>query len=344
LAEEVAQSTFINLARHADRLGPDTILTAWLYQVTRREAIDVVRREARRQSREQIATEMNAMNATAGDWTHVEPLLDEAMHVLDETDRAAVLLRYFENKSLREVGATLGTSDDAAQKRVSRAVERMREFFIKRGITIGASAVGVVISANAVQVAPVGLGGTITAAAVAGATVATAKIATITKTVAMNTLQKSLVLSAIVVVGGSILLVTENRSLRKPGKGRETIESAARTLATNEMLYREMTSAYPIAGEVVAGDPTRMLWEDRKSTLLQVGYIESRQIPLSKPLSAKGAARTFFDHFQARFYGVEIAMVNRGTPPIATVTARKTDFGPTGVIEQFIHDYDPEKE
>jgi RNA polymerase sigma factor (sigma-70 family) len=122
LAEEVAQSVFTDLARDARRLAPDTILTAWLYRVTRRTAIDVVRREARRQLREQIATEMNAMNATAADWTHIEPILDDAMHALDETDRTAVLLRYFENKSLREVGQALGTSDDTAQKRVSRAV------------------------------------------------------------------------------------------------------------------------------------------------------------------------------------------------------------------------------
>jgi RNA polymerase sigma factor (sigma-70 family) len=93
LAEEITQSVFIDLARNAARLKPDTILTAWLYQVTRRTAIDVVRRESSRQLREQIATEMNAMNATAADWTHIEPLLDEAMHALDDTDRAAVLLR-----------------------------------------------------------------------------------------------------------------------------------------------------------------------------------------------------------------------------------------------------------
>src|SRR4051812_1194434 len=93
LAEEIAQSVFTDLARSAAKLKPDTILTAWLYQVTRRTAIDVVRREASRQLREQIATEMNAMNATAADWTHIEPLLDEAMHALDDTDRAAVLLR-----------------------------------------------------------------------------------------------------------------------------------------------------------------------------------------------------------------------------------------------------------
>ena len=90
LAEEVAPSVFIDLARQARRLAPETILTAWLYEVTRRTAIDVVRREARRQLREQIATEMNAMNATAADWPHIEPLLDEAMHALDDTARAGI--------------------------------------------------------------------------------------------------------------------------------------------------------------------------------------------------------------------------------------------------------------
>ena len=148
LAEEVAQSAFTDLARNAAKLtnaaGGSPVLTAWLYQVTRRTAIDVVRRESRRQLREQIATEMNAMNANAADWTHIEPLLDEAVSALDDTDRAAVLLRYFENKSLREVGQTLGTTEDAAQKRVSRAVERLREFFAKRGVTVGASGLAAV--------------------------------------------------------------------------------------------------------------------------------------------------------------------------------------------------------
>jgi RNA polymerase sigma factor (sigma-70 family) len=115
LAEEVAQSVFTSLARDAERLRPDTILTAWLYQVTHHTAANVVRGEVRRQLREQIATEMNAMNATAADWTHIEPLLDEAMHALDETDRVAVLLHYFENNSLREVGQALGASENAAQ-------------------------------------------------------------------------------------------------------------------------------------------------------------------------------------------------------------------------------------
>src|ERR1035437_5979588 len=157
LAEEVAQSVFADLARDAGKLKPGTILTAWLYQVARRTAIDAVRKESRCQLREQIAVEMNDMNATSAEWTHIEPLLDDAMDALDETDRSAILLRYFENKTLREVGEALGTSDDAAQKRVSRAVEQLREFFSKRKVTIGASGLAVLISPNAVQSAPAGL-------------------------------------------------------------------------------------------------------------------------------------------------------------------------------------------
>ncbi len=165
LAEEVGQSAFTDLARNADTLKPGTVLTAWLYQVTRRTAIDVVRRETRRQLRELIATEMNAMNAPETGWTHIEPLLDEAMSALDEPDRAAVLLRYFENKSLREVGQQLGVTDDAAQKRVTRAVERLREFFARRGVSVGAGGLVGGLSAHAVQAAPAGLGVTLSTAA-----------------------------------------------------------------------------------------------------------------------------------------------------------------------------------
>ena len=206
LAEEVAQSTFLKLAQHARQLAPDTILSAWLYQVTRREAIDVVRREARRQLREQIATEMNAMNSTAADWTHIEPLLDEAMHALDETDRAAVLLRYFENKSLREVGQALGASENAAQKRLTRAVERLREFFAQRGVTVGSSGFIAVVSANAVQAAPVGLVVTISSAVnLTGATLAATATTTATNSIVMTTLQKAIIGATLAVAVGTTL-------------------------------------------------------------------------------------------------------------------------------------------
>ncbi|NBV21805.1 MAG: sigma-70 family RNA polymerase sigma factor [Proteobacteria bacterium] len=217
LAEEVSQSVFTDLASDAARLQPGTVLAAWLYQVTRRTAIDVVRREARRQLREQIAVEMNAMNSTASDWALVEPLLDDAMAALDETDRTAVLLRYFENKSLREVGAALGTSDDTVQKRVSRAVDKLREFFSQRGVTVGAGAITAAVSAHAVQAAPVGLAAAIsTSAALAGSAVVTVTTATTLQTIAMTTLQKLVVTTALIAaVGVAIYENRQSAELRK---------------------------------------------------------------------------------------------------------------------------------
>ncbi|MDQ6632495.1 MAG: sigma-70 family RNA polymerase sigma factor, partial [Verrucomicrobiota bacterium] len=117
LAEEVAQSVFTDLSRSVDKMKPDTLLTAWLYRVTRHTAIDVVRKESRRQHREQTSVEMAEINSSSAEWKNIAPLLDEAMETLEEKDRSAILLRYFENKSLGEVGQTLGTSEDAAQKR-----------------------------------------------------------------------------------------------------------------------------------------------------------------------------------------------------------------------------------
>ena len=243
LAEEVAQSVFTDLARNAERLAPDTILTAWLYQVTRRTAIDVVRREARRQLREQIATEMNVMNSATADWTHIEPLLDEAVSALDDTDRAAVLLRFFENKSLREVGQQLGVSDDAAQKRVTRAVERLREFFAKRGVTVGAGGLVVVISANAVQAAPVGLAATISATALlTGTAVSTSTIIAATKTIAMTTLQKTVITATIAVLAGTgIYEVRQAAQLREQN---QTLQQQQVPLAEQiQQLQRERDDA-----------------------------------------------------------------------------------------------------
>ncbi len=224
LAEEIAQSVFTDLARNVRQLRHDTVLAAWLYQVTRRTALNVSRAEGRRQAREQIAVELADMNATSSDWTQIEPWLDEAMETLDEPDRAAILLRYFENKSLRDVGETLGVGEDAAQKRVSRAVERLREFFSKRNVTVGASGLAVPISTNAVQAAPVGLAAAIfSAATLAGAAFQTSTALAATKTIAMTTLQKTLITAALVVAAGagiyekrhSLKLQKEIQSLRQ---------------------------------------------------------------------------------------------------------------------------------
>ena len=240
LAEEISQSVFVDLAGAAKRLQPNTVLTAWLYQVTRRTAIDVIRRESRRQARERLAVEMAAMN-TAADWNHIAPLLEDAMEALNETDRAAILLRYFENKSLREVGQNLGTSDDAAQKRVNRAVERLRELFAKRGVAVGAGGLTVLISANAVQAAPLALPAAISTAAITGTTVHTST-AIAAKIITMTTLQKTLVALTVVTLAGASFYQARKTS-ELSDQIRALQQQQAPLTAQNQQLQRERDEA-----------------------------------------------------------------------------------------------------
>lgn len=153
------------------------------------------------------------MNSDSSDWAQIEPLLDEAMETLDQADRSAVLLRYFENKTLREVGETLGTSEDAAQKRVSRAVERLREFIAKRGVVVGTGSLAALLTSNAVQSAPIALASAIsTTAALTSAAVHSAGTL-ITETVAMTSMQKTVVVAIVAAALGTGIYEARHASL-----------------------------------------------------------------------------------------------------------------------------------
>ncbi len=158
LAEEVTQAVFVELARRAAELRSDTVLAAWLYEVARRKAIDVIRAESRRRAREAAAApELASMNTEPPGWAEIEPRLDDAMAELELHDRQALLLRFFENQSLREVGAALGISEDTAQKRVARALQKLRAILGARGAAATEGALAIELAAHAVQAAPAAL-------------------------------------------------------------------------------------------------------------------------------------------------------------------------------------------
>lgn len=206
-AEDVTQGVFTALAQNASQLVQRPVLSGWLHRTAQNLAANVVRAEVRRQAREQEAAAMQEVLSSHPDtaWDDIAPHLDAALGELSEPDRDALLLRYFEHKSAREMADLLGVSAEASQKRVNRAVDRLREFFAKSGITVGTGGLVAVISANAVQAAPAGLAATVAAAATLAGTTCTAAVATTTattKAIAMTTLQKTLVTATIAVLAG----------------------------------------------------------------------------------------------------------------------------------------------
>jgi RNA polymerase sigma factor (sigma-70 family) len=168
-AEEITQTVFVILARKAASLRGDTILEGWLYETTRLTALSFLRGERRRQFREQEAYMQSTLQGTtdASTWNQLAPLLDEAVSRLGKKDRDAVMLRFFKDRSLREVAAALRVNEAAAQKRVLRAVEKLRLFLTKRGVVLPAAVLTAAISANSVQAAPAVLAKTATAIAIA---------------------------------------------------------------------------------------------------------------------------------------------------------------------------------
>jgi RNA polymerase sigma factor (sigma-70 family) len=166
-AEEITQAVFIILARKAGKLSPRVVLSGWLYQTARLTAANLVKGEIRRQRREQEAYMQSTLNETdAAAWEQLAPLLDEAMGRLGETDRNAVVLRFFENKTAAEVAAALKLTEAAAHKRVNRALEKLRKIFSKRGVALSAAMIAGTVAANSVQAAPAGLAKTISAIAI----------------------------------------------------------------------------------------------------------------------------------------------------------------------------------
>jgi len=189
LAQDISQQVFTLLARRAASLKSATLLSGWLYRTTRYMAGHTRRAEHRRVAREQLALAHMTSETTGHVWQAIEQDLDAAMETLSQLDRDAVVLRYFENRSLREVGQALGKSDDAAQKRLSRAVEKLRTYFCHRGRPVAAASLTAAISACAIVSPPSSMAFGISAAAIAANSLSTATTIA-TSTSLMNPLIK----------------------------------------------------------------------------------------------------------------------------------------------------------
>ncbi len=217
LAQDVAQLVFADLARKAAALSQRDSLTGWLFTSTHFAAAKAARAERRRHKYEHQALDMHELLHTQGpeqEWGKLGPALDKVMHQLRESDRELILMRYFENRPFEDISKRVGLTEDATRKRVERALEKLRTFLLKRGITTSGS-LATILSTNAVQIPPAGLAANISAGALVGTALHASSSIAVTKAIAMTTLQKTLVALTIAVVAGTgIYQANRNSKLR----------------------------------------------------------------------------------------------------------------------------------
>ncbi len=218
LAEDVAQTVFVRLSHRAGALAGSSTLGGWLHRDTCFVAGKTLRAERRRQAREREAAFMNSLNEPSGPNLEVlGPAVDQAINLLAEKERKAILLRFFERKDYRAIGAALGSNEDAARMRVNRALEKLQLLLKRRGVALSAAALGTLLTEQAVSAAPSALAGHVLGAVVAGgaATGATLSVTSIAKLLTMTKLQSGIVAALVIAGVGTSLVLYSRASARQ---------------------------------------------------------------------------------------------------------------------------------
>lgn len=233
LAEDVTQTVFADLARMSRTLGRDVMLGGWLHRHTCFVASKLLRTERRRQAREQQAIEMNAQeDHSAANLASLKPILDDAINQLSAEDRDAILLRYFEQRDFRGVGEVLGSSEEAARKRVDRALGKLHGLLQRRGVALSGTALATTLATHAVLAAPAGLATSISALALASAAGGAGTTLTILQIMSITKLKVGIITAAIA-TGVAIPWVMQHQAQNQLSEARQALRQ--QTLRAEEL-------------------------------------------------------------------------------------------------------------
>lgn len=166
-AQDAAQEVFLTLARRAATLPADTLLGGWLYRTASHVSQKQLRTQQRRLHRETAAHTMNTLHPDEPEdshWPELEPLLEEAMHSLPQARRDLVVHCYFLGRNQRQAAALLGWTDSKVSREMSAALESLRKWFVRRGLSISAAGLALACTNSAAQGAPVMGAGALAAA------------------------------------------------------------------------------------------------------------------------------------------------------------------------------------
>jgi RNA polymerase sigma factor (sigma-70 family) len=281
LAEDVTQTVFLDLARQARGLSPNVMLGGWLHRHTCFVASKTLRAQRRRQLREQQAVEMNSINQQSeAEYASVAPLLDDAINELGAEDRTAILARFFEQRDFGAVGEALGSSEEAARKRVNRAVEKLHVLLKRRGVTLPVAALGTILATEAVTAAPAGLALGVAASAVAGATVSGATTLTVLKIMGMTKLKTGI--AAAIVAALAVPLVVQHRAQMRLHQENEDLR---RKVQSMEQVTVENQRLAELLAEATTLVPTRSVQTQSSEVLRlrgEVGRLRMEQADAGK--------------------------------------------------------------
>ena len=302
MAQDVAQAVFSLAAKKAGALARHECLPGWLHATTTHVARRVWRDARIRKKYEEDAALMSEIQndgttaaeatATPEEFGRLRPLLDEALGALREDDRNAVLLHFFDGSTFAEIGARMRISEDAARKRVARAVEKMRDLLARRGVTSSAAALGALMSVEAAQAAPAGL-----AAAVSSGVIASAAATTASALAGAGSLMVFMSSTKIVTISAVALLLaagTAFYSLHSERAAQAALDEAKRENAllssrSHVSEQRKETSAAQAAA-LAARDPMA------RGEAMLVAYPE-----VGETLKALAKARTAARYYRLRF-------------------------------------------